>query len=80
MNPNTVAKAYRDLEQMGVVLGRNGRSVFVTEGGPAIARETRRTAKRVAFERAIREALRAGHELPELLYTVSNQRQKRNAG
>ncbi|MHC4849204.1 MAG: GntR family transcriptional regulator [Planctomycetota bacterium] len=31
VNPNTAARAYRDLELMGVLEGRNGRGVYVTE-------------------------------------------------
>jgi len=80
VNPNTVAKAYRDLEQMGAVRGQNGRGVFVTDEGPAIARETRRAATRIAFERVTHEALRAGHDLEELLNIVSRQGEKRKTG
>ena len=37
VNPNTVGKAYKELEGLGVVVGRNGSGVFVCEAGPAIA-------------------------------------------
>ena len=30
INPNTVAKAYRDLERQGLVVARQGRGTFVT--------------------------------------------------
>ena len=66
VNPNTVGKAVRDLEALGVVVGRNGLGVFVTEEGPAIARARRGAATLATFERALHEALRAGHE-PESL-------------
>lgn len=66
VNANTVARAYRDLEQLGVVVGRNGRGVFLTPDGPRLARERRRAATLDAFRRAWREALRAGHD-PEAL-------------
>ncbi len=61
VNPNTAARAYRELELMGVVEGRNGRGVFVTDGGPAVARGIRVAATIEAYERAAAEALRAGH-------------------
>ena len=61
VNPNTVGKAYRDLEAMGVVEGRNGSGVFVTPSGAEIARGRRRKATLETFRRAAREALRAGH-------------------
>lgn len=62
VNPNTAAKAYRDLEAMGVLEGRNGLGVFVKETGPAIARAARERATLESFRRAAAEALRAGHD------------------
>ena len=66
VNPNTVGKAYRDLEALGVVEGRNGSGVFVTARGPALARAARERATLVAFAEAAAAALRAGHD-PESL-------------
>ena len=66
INPNTVARAYRDLEAMGVVVGRSGKGVFITDGGPALAREAREEATLVRFEEAARAAARAGHGQKEL--------------
>jgi GntR family transcriptional regulator len=62
VNPNTAAKAYRDLEVMGVLEGRNGLGVFVKETGPALARAARERATLESFRRAAVEALRAGHD------------------
>lgn len=62
VNPNTAAKAYRDLEAMGVLEGRNGLGVFVKETGPAIACAARERATLESFRRAATEALRAGHD------------------
>ncbi len=61
VNHNTVARAYRDLDQLGVAQGQNGRGVFVTAQGPQIARENRRDATLEALLITAREALRAGH-------------------
>jgi DNA-binding transcriptional regulator YhcF (GntR family) len=66
VNPNTAARAVRDLEQLGVAVGRNGLGVFVSEEGPAIARARRGKATLAKFRQALSEALRAGHP-PELL-------------
>jgi len=74
VNHNTAARAYRDLEHLGVVAGQNGRGVFVTPAGPGIARRLRRAHTLAAFERALDEALRAGHELDELLERVDPER------
>jgi GntR family transcriptional regulator len=66
VNPNTVGKAYRDLESLGVVEGRNGSGVFVTAAGPTIARAERRKRTLDEFRRAATAAARAGHD-PEAL-------------
>lgn len=61
VNPNTVGRAYRDLEWLGVAVGRNGCGVFVTADGPSLARARRLDATRAAFVAALEHALRAGH-------------------
>jgi GntR family transcriptional regulator len=61
VNPNTVGRAYRDLEWLGVAAGRNGSGVYVTAEGPRLARERRRAATLEAFALALQHALRAGH-------------------
>lgn len=73
VNPNTAARAYRDLEQIGVVEGRNGRGVFVTANGPGIARGMRVEATLEAFKRAAAEALRAGHDGAALREVIESQ-------
>lgn len=73
VNPNTVAKAYKALEQLGVVEGRNGSGVYVRALGAEIAADLRRAATLVAFETAAAEALRAGHPA-ELLREVLRAR------
>ncbi len=70
VNHNTVARAYRDLEQLGAVKGQNGRGVFVTEEGPAIARAQRQASTLDALELAAQEALRAGHSPAALLELI----------
>jgi DNA-binding transcriptional regulator YhcF (GntR family) len=67
VNPNTVGKAYRELEHFRVVVGRNGSGVFVTDEGEAIARTRRRQATLESFEQSARSALLAGHDDADLL-------------
>ena len=67
VNHNTAARAYRELEVLGVVKGQNGLGVFVTEKGPRLARERRRAETLIALRRAFEQALRAGHEWDELV-------------
>jgi len=66
VNHNTVARAWRDLERLGIVAGQNGRGVFITPEGPDLARERRRASTLVALKKALSEALRAGHDLADL--------------
>ena len=62
VNPNTVGKAYRELDYLGIVRGRNGSGVFVTPRGPERSRKIRREATLEAYRLAAREALRSGHD------------------
>jgi GntR family transcriptional regulator len=55
LNPNTVAKVYRDLERAGIIETSPGRGSFVTGNGTLD--KTRVIASEVA-ERAVREAVR----------------------
>ena len=72
VNPNTVGKAYRELEAMGVVAGRSGAGVFVTPDGPRIARRERRAATKQAVRDAIAHALRAGHSIDTVTALVED--------
>ena len=66
VNPNTVQKAWRELEVLGVVRARNGSGVVVAEDGPRIAGELRGAATLGRFEAAARAALTSGHGVEEL--------------
>jgi GntR family transcriptional regulator len=60
VNPNTVSKAYRDLERDGVLDSRRGTGVFVNDGALEVALERRQALVLERFERAVNEALEAG--------------------
>ena len=73
VNPNTVTKAYRDLEHLGASEGRNGSGVYVTADGPNVAKAIRLAETLAAFRAAATFARRAGHEqavLAEVLQQV----------
>jgi GntR family transcriptional regulator len=59
INPNTVAKAYRELEREGLVVARQGRGTFVAETLRTPAAE-HHDALRRELERWLRAAERAG--------------------
>lgn len=71
VNPNTVTKAYRDLEHLGACEGRNGSGVFVTAAGPDVARTLRQAETMAAFCSAAAAALRAGHDEHALLAVLT---------
>ena len=48
VNPNTVARAYRELESEGLVISRQGSGVFVSDGVSPLAR---REQQRLLLER-----------------------------
>lgn len=77
VNPNTVGKAYRELEGIGVTVGKNGSGVFVTSDGPAIARRMRLDRTIGEFRDACRDALRAGHAPDDLARTLDDERTER---
>ncbi len=62
INPNTVARAYRDLERDGVIETSPGRGSFVRDGDLGQMRRTVTDVAAVALEAAIRDARSIGVE------------------
>lgn len=58
VNPNTVQKAYRTLEQMGAIYSLPGKGSFVGEGGEA--QEVRKRQMLQRLDSALRDVLDAG--------------------
>ena len=56
VHPNTVAKAYQDLERQGVVATKRGRGMEVTAEAPAVCRAKRQEIVRGRIREALREA------------------------
>lgn len=80
VNPNTVSKAWRDLEHLGVTEGRNGSGVFVTAAGPEIARGIRLRATLDALRAALRAALGAGHDEDKVRSVIEAELRQQTAG
>jgi len=76
VNPNTVAKAYRDLEREGVIETAPGRGSFVrADGAEESSRAAADDVARDAIERAVREAKSVGlrrSEVRDLLEQALN--------
>jgi GntR family transcriptional regulator len=60
VNPNTVARAYRDLEQAGFIYTRKGKACFVAEGSTALILEEKARLLDEIFESAIEQAAKFG--------------------
>lgn len=57
INPNTIAKAYKYLEQEGVLTTRPGAGAFVAEGGSRLSEEARQKIVCDLLDRAAVEAV-----------------------
>jgi GntR family transcriptional regulator len=56
VHPNTVARAFQELERAGVVTPRRGRGMEVTEQAPAACRVKRKERVRDRIRQALKEA------------------------
>jgi GntR family transcriptional regulator len=57
VNPNTVARAYQELERAGVLTPRRGLGMAVAEGAPAACEAHRKEIVRGRIRDALREAV-----------------------
>ena len=72
VNPNTVAKVYRDLEREGILRTRPGSGVFVGRGAKARCRRESIGAVRQAVRAAVSKGRAAGLERKEIVKLVRN--------
>jgi GntR family transcriptional regulator len=66
VNPNTVQRAYDELEREGLVYSQRGRGLFVAERGTASAQSRAGDGVRRAFDDAIRAGQIAGMSVEEV--------------
>jgi GntR family transcriptional regulator len=71
VNPNTVAKAYRDLEVMGLLYTRRGMGVFVNKGVEGKCREDCRKKIITRLHAVAAEAKAAGMEEGEITEVIT---------
>jgi GntR family transcriptional regulator len=57
VHPNTVARAFQELEREGVLAAKRGRGMEVTADAPALCRERRRAIVQGRIRDALREAV-----------------------
>jgi GntR family transcriptional regulator len=67
VNPNTIARAYRELETAGVVEKRRTAGTFIADNGSPLARKERLKLLNERIDQLLVEASQMGFELDEVL-------------
>ena len=70
INPNTVSRAWRELEREGTLESRRGAGVYVRAGAPLVCRRARDRMVSERIGRAVAEARAAGLSRREVLELV----------
>ncbi len=66
INPNTVARAYRELEMEGFIYTRKGKGCYVSDDSSQLMSEEKKSILLQSFDRAIEEAKRLGLSSEEI--------------
>ena len=75
VNPNTVARAYLELEREGVVQKRHGSGTYISETGSRLARKERLKIISERVDALLAEARHLEVEPPELLRLIQERSQ-----
>ncbi len=73
VNPNTVARAYQELEKAGVLEARRGQKMVIAADGPRRCREQRKEIVRGRVREALREAAAAGLSAADVHQLVDDE-------
>ncbi len=73
LNPNTVARAYQQLQSDGVLELVRGRGVAVSQGAEKVCREERKSILTERLASVLREALHSGLDAVEIEELVRKQ-------
>ena len=80
INPNTVARAYRELERAGVVTKRSTTGTFVSSGGDGPTRQECLTALAGRIDLLLAEASQMGVTVEDLCALVRQRHRHMRAG
>jgi GntR family transcriptional regulator len=78
VHPNTVARAFQELERQGVVAARRGRGMEVTPEAPAACRSLRQEIIRGRIRDALREAVASALSPEEVRQLVEEELARAN--
>jgi GntR family transcriptional regulator len=73
VNPNTVAKAYRELELKGVIVSERGSGSFIQAPPPAPPPREKKAALKTLYHRLLAEAASGGVTESELVSFIRQQ-------
>ncbi len=73
VHPNTVAKAFQELERLGVVTARRGRGMEVTPDAPKICHNKRRERVGKRMREVLREAVSSGLSADDIRRLVEDE-------
>lgn len=79
VNPNTVARAYRDLERDGFIFTRKGKGCYISDDSSKLMVEERKSILTQSFDEMIQDAKKFGlnsEEIKELFEERLNASQK----
>ncbi|MCA9010224.1 MAG: GntR family transcriptional regulator [Planctomycetaceae bacterium] len=79
VNPNTIARAYRELEQAGIVEKRRTAGTYVTEQGSPLARRERLKILTERIDQLLAEALQMDVKLEDIIKLVNQRSTALNA-
>ncbi|MCF6284140.1 MAG: GntR family transcriptional regulator [Candidatus Hydrogenedentes bacterium] len=79
INPNTVARSYRELEAQGILLSRQGSGTVLADGGSPLARSERMRMLTTQVDKLLTEAQQLGFDQDTVLDLVK-KRYKRRKG
>lgn len=76
VNPNTVARAYAELENAGLIVSRQGLGVFLAEPKNELTKPVRQRRLTDLLDKCLAEAVHLGFERGEVLKLVDDRSRK----
>jgi GntR family transcriptional regulator len=73
VNPNTVARAFTELEREGILLSQPGRGIFVAQPGTDLTRAARDRRLEELLDRWLTEAVHLGYSAEEVVRLVAQR-------
>jgi len=73
VNPNTVARAYLELERAGIVVKKHGSGTYISDSGSPLARKERLKILHQRADALLAEASHLGVGMPELFEIVKQR-------